>query len=48
MPTECSRDLFGHEEGQPVVAAFAGGQVTSDAGALLLAGPAAQRSTRPQ
>ncbi len=38
MPTECSRDLFGLEaiEGRQVVAAFDGGQVTSDAGALLL------------
>ena len=38
MPTECSRDLFGFEavEGCQVVAAFDGGQVTSDAGALLL------------
>jgi Transposase DDE domain group 1 len=38
MPTECSRDLFGYEvvEGRQVVAAFDGGQVTSDAGALLL------------
>jgi len=38
MPTECSRDLFGYEvvEGREVVAAFDGGQVTSDAGALLL------------
>jgi hypothetical protein len=38
MPTECSRDLFGYEavEGRRVVAAFDGGQVTSDAGALLL------------
>jgi hypothetical protein len=38
MPTECSRDLFGFEvvEGRQVVAAFDGGQVTSDAGALLL------------
>jgi hypothetical protein len=38
MPTECSRDLFGYEvvEGRKVVAAFDGGQVTSDAGALLL------------
>jgi hypothetical protein len=36
MPTECSRDLFGYEvvEGRQVVAAFDGGQVTSDAGAL--------------
>jgi hypothetical protein len=40
MPTECSRDLFGYEvvEGRQVVAAFDGGQVTSDAGALLLGG----------
>jgi Transposase DDE domain group 1 len=38
MPTECSRDLFGYEvvEGREVVAAFDGGQMTSDAGALLL------------
>jgi hypothetical protein len=38
MPTECSRDLFGYEvvEGRQVVAAFDGGQVTSDAGGLLL------------
>jgi Transposase DDE domain group 1 len=38
MPTEWSRDLFGYEvvEGRQVVAAFDGGQVTSDAGALLL------------
>ena len=38
MPTECSRDLFGYEavEGRQVVAAFDGGRVTSDAGALLL------------
>jgi hypothetical protein len=38
MPTECSRDLFGYEavEGRQVVAAFDGGQVTADAGALLL------------
>ena len=38
MPTECSRDLFGFEvvEGRQVVAAFDGGAVTSDAGALLL------------
>ncbi len=33
MPTECSRDLFGYEgvEGRQVVAAFDGGEVTSDA-----------------
>jgi IS5 family transposase len=38
VPTERSRDLFGFEalEGRQVVAAFDGGQVTSDAGALLL------------
>jgi len=38
MPTQCSRDLFGYEvvEGRRVVAAFDGGQVSSDAGALLL------------
>jgi hypothetical protein len=38
MPTQCSRDLFGYEvvEGRRVVAAFDGGAVTSDAGALLL------------
>ena len=38
MPTECSRDLFGYEavEGRQVVAAFDGGRMTSDAGALLL------------
>ena len=38
MPTECSRDLFGYEvvEGRQVVAAFDGGRITSDAGALLL------------
>ena len=38
MPTQCSRDLFGYEvvEGRQVVAAFDGGDNTSDAGALLL------------
>src|SRR6195256_3144760 len=38
MPTECSRDLFGFArvEGREVVAAFDGGPITSDAGALLL------------
>jgi hypothetical protein len=38
MPTECNPDLFGYEavEGRQVVAAFDGGQITSDAGALLL------------
>jgi hypothetical protein len=39
MPTECIPDLFGFEpaDGRAVVAAFDGGRVTSDAGALLLA-----------
>jgi hypothetical protein len=38
MPTECIADLFGFEpvEGRRVEAAFDGGRVTSDAGALLL------------
>ena len=38
MPPQCSRDLFGYErvDGRQVVAAFDGGQVTSDAGGLLL------------
>ena len=38
MPTECSADLFGFArvEGRAVVAAFDGGAMTSDAGALLL------------
>jgi hypothetical protein len=38
MPTECSKDLFGFApvEGREVVAAFDGGAITSDAGALLL------------
>lgn len=38
MPTECSADLFGFApvEGRRVEAAFDGGLVTSDAGALLL------------
>ena len=38
MPTECSLELFGFEavEGREVVAAFDGGAMTSDAGALLL------------
>ncbi|HLJ44278.1 MAG TPA: IS1380 family transposase [Candidatus Binataceae bacterium] len=38
MPTECNPDLFGFAPvgGRPVVAAFDGGLVTSDAGALLL------------
>jgi hypothetical protein len=38
MPTECSRDLFGFApvEGREVVAAFDGGAITSNAGALLL------------
>ena len=38
MPTECSAELFefGTVEGRAVVAAFDGGAITSDAGALLL------------
>ena len=38
MPTECSAELFGFApvEGRRVVAAFDGGAITSDAGALLL------------
>jgi GMP synthase PP-ATPase subunit len=38
MPTECNSDLFGFSsvEGRAVVAAFDGGAITSDAGALLL------------
>jgi hypothetical protein len=38
MPRQCSRVLFGYEvvEGRRVVAAFDGGEVTSDAGALPL------------
>ena len=38
MPTQCSRDLFGYEvvEGRQVVAAFDGGEHTTEAGALLL------------
>jgi hypothetical protein len=47
MPTQCRRDLFAYEvvEGRRVVAAFDGGQITSDAGALLL-GATARRSGR--
>jgi hypothetical protein len=38
MPTDCSADLFGFApvEGREVIAAFDGGAITSDAGALLL------------
>jgi hypothetical protein len=38
MPTQCNPDRFGFEpvEGRAVVAAFDGGVITSDAGALLL------------
>ena len=38
MATECIPDMFGFEavEGRAVVAAFDGGAITSDAGALLL------------
>src|SRR5918994_1641703 len=37
MPTQCSRDLFGYEvvEGRQVVAAFDGGDATSDAAAMV-------------
>jgi hypothetical protein len=40
MPTQCSRDLFGYEvvEGRQVVAAFDGGEHTTEGGALLLGG----------
>ena len=46
MPTECSADLFGFAavDGREVVAAFDGGAITSDAGALLLG--AADRAIR--
>lgn len=38
MPKECSLDFFGFEpvEGRGAAAAFDGGAITSDAGALLL------------
>jgi len=38
MPTECNPELFGFApvEGREVIAAFDGGAITSDAGALLL------------
>jgi hypothetical protein len=38
MQTECNADLLGFArvEGRAVVAGFDGGQITSDAGALLL------------
>ena len=38
MQTDCIPDLFGFErvEGRCVVAAFDGGSITSDAGAMLL------------
>jgi hypothetical protein len=38
MPTECGSDVFRFApvEGRAVVAAFDGGAITSDAGALLL------------
>ena len=38
MPTECSAELFefARVEGRSVMAAFDGGEITSDAGALLL------------
>jgi hypothetical protein len=46
MQTECSADLFGFAavDGRAVVAAFDGGKMTSDAGAMLLG--AADRRTR--
>jgi hypothetical protein len=46
MQTECSADLFGFArvEGRAVVAAFDGGAMTSEAGAMLLG--AADRATR--
>lgn len=46
MQTECSADLFGFApvEGHAVVAAFDGGKMTSDAGAMLLG--AADRAVR--
>ncbi len=46
MQTECSADLFGFAsvEGRAVVAAFDGGKMTSDAGAMLLG--AADRAIR--
>ena len=45
MTTDCSTNLFGFTdvEGREVVAAFDGGAITSDAGALLLG--AADRAT---
>ena len=45
MQTECSAEpsVFGQVEGRPVVAAFDGGALTSDAGGLLL-GAAAENS----
>ena len=38
MQTDCIPDLFGFEavEGRPVAAAFDGGSITSEAGAMLL------------
>src|SRR5215475_13055873 len=47
MTTDCSTNLFGFTEveGREVVAAFDGGAITSDAGALLLG--AADRAIRP-
>ena len=39
MPTHCRPDSldFGSVEGRAIVAAFDGGEITSDGGALLLA-----------
>src|SRR5690606_41233485 len=41
MQTQCSADLFGFApvDRRPVVAAFDGGAITSDAGGLLLGAP---------
>jgi hypothetical protein len=46
MPTDCTPDLFGFApvEGRKVVAAFDGGNISSDAGGLLLG--AADRAVR--
>jgi hypothetical protein len=45
MKTDCNSDWFGFElvEGHPVVAAFDGGSITSDAGALLLGASVSSR-----
>jgi hypothetical protein len=57
MQTECSADLFGFAsvEGRKVIAAFDGGMMTSEAGAMLLGATDGQtqanffaRKLRPQ